>query len=177
MELFPAINKAYASLFGISPPARACIAVDLPAPSRVRLECIAYAESQLHERQCLHVQSLSYWAPANIGPYSQAITVHLLSCLFYTLYLMLFQVGQRVFVSGQIGLVPSSNMLPSPQSLPLETALSLRHLRCVTNAIKPSSVAPWDGATQGVISWLAYPNNLVSVKRGMDASKHVSGEM
>src|SRR5882724_7399755 len=43
MELFPAINKVYASLFGISPPARACVAVDLPAQSRVRLECIAYA--------------------------------------------------------------------------------------------------------------------------------------
>jgi hypothetical protein len=26
-------------------------------------------------RQALHVQGLSYWAPANIGPYSQAVSV------------------------------------------------------------------------------------------------------
>jgi diphthine-ammonia ligase len=27
------------------------------------------------QRKALHVQSLSYWAAANIGPYSQTITV------------------------------------------------------------------------------------------------------
>ena len=27
------------------------------------------------KREALHVQSISYWAPANIGPYSQAVKV------------------------------------------------------------------------------------------------------
>jgi hypothetical protein len=61
--------------FGVCPPSRACVAVDLPPPVRIKLDCIAYAEVDPNERQCLHVQGLSYWAPANIGPYSQAIMV------------------------------------------------------------------------------------------------------
>jgi diphthine-ammonia ligase len=75
MELFPVVNAIYASYFGASPPARACVAVDLPPNIRLRLECLAFNIARPHERQPLHVQSLSYWAPANIGPYSQAIKV------------------------------------------------------------------------------------------------------
>lgn len=75
MDLFARMNAVYATFFGTSPPARACVAVDLPSPIRFRLDCIAYAECAPSERQALHVQSLSYWAPANIGPYSQATIV------------------------------------------------------------------------------------------------------
>lgn len=75
MENFASINAVYATYFGVSPPARACVAVDLPYPLRVTLDCVAYAEQRVSDRQALHVQSLSYWAPANIGPYSQAIVV------------------------------------------------------------------------------------------------------
>lgn len=77
MDLFAQVNAVYATYFGTSPPARACVAVDLPAHIHVRLDCIAYAERTPSERQALHVQGLSYWAPANIGPYSQAIVVSL----------------------------------------------------------------------------------------------------
>ena len=75
MADFGRINAVYMTFFGSSPPARACVAVDLPAPCRVKLDCIAYAEASPADRQALHVQGLSYWAPANIGPYSQAIVV------------------------------------------------------------------------------------------------------
>lgn len=75
MDLFVRVNAVYSTFFGSSPPARACVAVDLPRPIRVRLDCIAFAENDHRDRQALHVQGLSYWAPANIGPYSQAITV------------------------------------------------------------------------------------------------------
>lgn len=75
MADFGRINAVYATFFGSSPPSRACVAVDLPSPYRVKLDCVAYAESSLADRQALHVQGLSYWAPANIGPYSQAIVV------------------------------------------------------------------------------------------------------
>ncbi len=78
IEDFASINAVYSSYFGVSPPARACVAVDLPAPLRLVLDCVAYAEQKASDRQALHVQGLSYWAPANIGPYSQAIVVRLL---------------------------------------------------------------------------------------------------
>ncbi|KDQ20709.1 hypothetical protein BOTBODRAFT_61808, partial [Botryobasidium botryosum FD-172 SS1] len=86
---FARTNAVYSTMFGTSPPTRACVAVDLPNHTRVRMDCVAYEETSPHDRQALHVQSLSYWAPANIGPYSQAVVV-----------------DERVFISGQIGLVP-----------------------------------------------------------------------
>ena len=75
MSLFARVNAVYATYFGSSPPARACVAVDLPAHEEIQMDCIAFREERPTERQALHVQGLSYWAPANIGPYSQAITV------------------------------------------------------------------------------------------------------
>lgn len=77
MEDFASINAVYATYFGVSPPARACVAVDLPHPLRVMFDCVAYTEQKRDDRKALHVQGLSYWAPANIGPYSQAIIVSL----------------------------------------------------------------------------------------------------
>jgi diphthine-ammonia ligase len=75
MAHFPAINAVMYSIFGSSPPTRACVSVDLPAPYRVCLDIIAFSDADRRARLSLHVQSLSYWAPANIGPYSQSITV------------------------------------------------------------------------------------------------------
>ena len=79
MDLFAQVNAVYATYFGTSPPSRACVALDLTLGVRVRLDCFAYAEGSPHERQALHVQGLSYWAPANIGPYSQAIVVSIMA--------------------------------------------------------------------------------------------------
>ena len=42
-------------------------------------------------RKCLHVQGISHWAPSNIGPYSQAVSV-----------------GGLLHISGQIALVPGT---------------------------------------------------------------------
>jgi len=75
IEDFASINAVYATHFGVSPPARACVAVDLPHPLRLMLDCVAYADQKACDRKALHVQGLNYWAPANIGPYSQAILV------------------------------------------------------------------------------------------------------
>jgi diphthine-ammonia ligase len=80
MSDFQKANAVYSSYFGTSPPSRACVAVSLPDGKRVALEAVGYDDSQLSStdgcrRTALHVQSLSYWAPANIGPYSQAVTV------------------------------------------------------------------------------------------------------
>jgi diphthine-ammonia ligase len=78
MGLFHRINAVYAKRFGVAPPARACVAIDLPPGVHVRIEVIAYS---CGPRKSMHVQSLSYWAPANIGPYSQAVTVRIQQCL------------------------------------------------------------------------------------------------
>jgi len=84
MALFPRINAVYSSYFGTSPPTRACVEVPGPAASsssawRVKLEGVARLPGAgvgaTEERKALHVQGLSYWAPANIGPYSQSILV------------------------------------------------------------------------------------------------------
>lgn len=45
------------------------------------MDCLLHAwaepleEGRFRERGALHVQSMSHWAPANIGPYSQAVRV------------------------------------------------------------------------------------------------------
>ncbi|KAJ7094639.1 hypothetical protein B0H15DRAFT_969751 [Mycena belliarum] len=150
MDLFSAVNAVYATFFGTSPPARACVAVALPPPCRVQLDCIAH--SMPAERHALHVQGLSYWAPANIGPYSQAIMA-----------------DNRLFVSGQIGLIPSSLSLPSPQSLALETALSLQHVSRVTDAVRTNTGGGWMGHTQLALYWLARAADLPAVKHGHEA--------
>ena len=84
MALFPRINAVYATYFGTSPPTRACVAVPGPQEAgawRVKLEGVARISQEAaapdsdSERKALHIQSMSYWAPANIGPYSQSVNV------------------------------------------------------------------------------------------------------
>jgi diphthine-ammonia ligase len=75
MNDFAPINKAYSSLFTKAlPPARVTIAVGELLPSGKRVSLSLTADKRTRERRGLHVQSRSYWAPANIGPYSQAIS-------------------------------------------------------------------------------------------------------
>ena len=80
MSLFGLVNSVYKDYFGTLPPTRACVALHLPAGVHIMIDAIAHVSSDLKgkRRAGLHVQSMSYWAPANIGPYSQAITVRLL---------------------------------------------------------------------------------------------------
>ncbi|KAI0661073.1 hypothetical protein C8Q70DRAFT_912261 [Cubamyces menziesii] len=156
MDLFARVNAVYATYFGTSPPARACVAADLPSPMRVRLDCVAFAESTPTARQALHVQGLSYWAPANIGPYSQAIVA-----------------DECVFISGQIGLIPSSLTLPTPRSLAFETALAFQHVHRVVEALKSNSGGGWEGYYQGIVYWLAHAEHMPAVR---DASAHFEGD-
>ncbi|KAH7930747.1 hypothetical protein BV22DRAFT_1078565 [Leucogyrophana mollusca] len=150
MDDFPKVNAMYATFFGSSPPARACVAVDLPSPIHVKLDCIAYAELAPHDRQALHVQGLSYWAPANIGPYSQAIMV-----------------GERIFISGQIGLVPSSLTLPSPPSLAMETALCFQHADRVAAALR-TTTGGWEGHVEAALYWISQHCDVSHVKKACD---------
>ncbi|KAI0269129.1 hypothetical protein BC834DRAFT_922815 [Gloeopeniophorella convolvens] len=147
MKDFAAINAVYATYFGVSPPARACVAVDMVHALRVTLDCVAYAEQKSSDRQALHVQGLSYWAPANIGPYSQTIIA-----------------DERVFVSGQIGLIPSSLTLPSPRDLAMEIPLSSQHADRVIAAVASNAGGGWTGHAQTILYWLAHESHMPHVK-------------
>ncbi|KAI0732994.1 hypothetical protein C8Q72DRAFT_958352 [Fomitopsis betulina] len=151
VDLFARANAVYATYFGSSPPARACVAVDLPDNIRVKLDAIAFIERSPDQRQALHVQGLSYWAPANIGPYSQAIVV-----------------DERIFISGQIGLIPSSLALPSPPSLALETALSLQHVHRVAAALQNNSGGGLEAHQQGVLYWLHSAQDVPCVRKASE---------
>lgn len=55
--------------------------------------------------EALHVQSRSFWAPANIGPYSQAISVPSRKG----------SNDRSVYIAGQIPLIPATMLLPLSQ--------------------------------------------------------------
>ena len=52
---------------------RVCVEAQLPANVAMMLDC--YGNSCPSNRETMHVQGLSHWAPANIGPYSQCTKV------------------------------------------------------------------------------------------------------
>ncbi|KAL7454414.1 hypothetical protein ACHAWC_006057, partial [Mediolabrus comicus] len=130
MSHFAKINEHYVKFFGTHlPPSRACVAVGkgaLPGGRRVMMDCVlqrgsggylrsdgdslidrpdsflkqAFQNKHHLLRKCLHVQSLSHWAPVCIGPYSQANTLR----------------SAVVFLAGMIGLVPETMKLIEPTS-------------------------------------------------------------
>ncbi|KAF9954290.1 ATP binding domain 4 [Modicella reniformis] len=113
MRDFGAVNGAYKAFFGINPPPRACVGAHLPDSTRIQVSCTAIRKevTSPKPRRTLHVQGMSYWAPANIGPYSQAT-----------------EQAYHSFIAGQIGMIPCTLDLPNPSSLAKETAWSLRNL-------------------------------------------------
>ncbi|KAE9980418.1 hypothetical protein BLS_008750 [Venturia inaequalis] len=77
MDDFTLLNPIYGSFFTTpNPPSRVTISCRDRLPPGVDVVLSATVDlGERKERQGLHVQSRSYWAPANIGPYSQAISV------------------------------------------------------------------------------------------------------
>jgi diphthine-ammonia ligase len=79
MSDFPLVNAEYIKWFGSEPPSRACVGIHLDADAGqvLRLEAVGWDDQEeiVNRRTGLHVQGLSYWAPANIGPYSQGVVV------------------------------------------------------------------------------------------------------
>lgn len=138
MADFPSINVIYGSLFTEpNPPSRVTISCGdlLPAGSgniAIYLTLHADAPAAL-DRQGLHVQSRSYWAPANIGPYSQAITFPV----------AVDGAARAVHIAGQIPLEPASMELPAGGT-EVQLALSLQHLWRIGAEL---GVQWWTGAT------------------------------
>lgn len=148
MADFPNINQEYGSLFKAPNPAsRVTISCGnlLPQGRNILIYATAPSASRTFGRDGLHVQSRSYWAPANIGPYSQAIDVPIANHDGAA--------GPRsVYIAGQIPLIPSTMLLPtlSGTSLIEQITLSLQHLWRIGAQLKvqqwTSAVAYFDKA-------------------------------
>lgn len=128
MAEYAALNEVYVDTFKYpNPPTRVCVQCPLPANVGLILDAVAYKSSiynsadndsgNTKERVTMHVQGISHWAPANIGPYSQAI-----------------KVGEVIGTCGQIGLVPGSMRLVEGGAGP-QCALALRHLTRLIRAV------------------------------------------
>ncbi|EGE01555.1 ATP binding L-PSP endoribonuclease [Trichophyton equinum CBS 127.97] len=147
MDDFSAVNAVYSSLFTRpNPPARATVACgdSLPTGVDIMISFTFYLGSNTLLKG-LHVQSRSYWAPANIGPYSQAVYAPIVSSSGQIL------AAGPIYIAGQIPLEPSSMQIYSPTgesdggpSLFLsQAALSLQHLWRIGRAME---VRWWMGA-------------------------------
>ncbi|KAL4711110.1 hypothetical protein ACJJTC_009481, partial [Scirpophaga incertulas] len=127
MDEYLTLNNVYLKYFSFdNPPSRVCVQCPLPDDVGLILDAVAYKtvqsvdpDSPPKERTTMHVQSISHWAPANIGPYSQA-----------------FKVGEVIGTSGQIALVPGSMQLVRGGAR-RQCALALRHVARVLRAVHP----------------------------------------
>ncbi|XP_066245228.1 uncharacterized protein [Euwallacea similis] len=119
MSEFVHLNKAYIDDFPhVNPPSRAC--VEVPINSPVIIEALSWknsSEESKFERHTMHVQSISHWAPCNIGPYSQAVHVR-----------------DFIYLAGQIGLVPG-NMQMIPGGIKAQSKLVVRHIDRVLKGV------------------------------------------
>ena len=170
MKDFTSVNRVYTTLFNKpNPPARLTVACgdNLPPNINVTIHLRLDTGARL-SRLGLHVQSRSYWAPANIGPYSQAIAVPL---------------GKdgngaasAVYTAGQIPLVPhsmetyGSNNQQDPKSELIvfwgQTCLALQHLWRVSKSTEVTwwtygiaffvGETDWDISRKASLTWLAW---------------------
>jgi len=142
------LNTEYVKQFSINPPVRVCLALGAEAlPPGVRcVLCVSgfRGEGQGQgRRETLHVQSVSHWAPANIGPYSQGVLA-----------------GGRLCVSGQIGLVPGSMQLVEG-GVAREAPLALRHARRVAEAMRK----PENLQVESIIGYILGEDSLQSASK------------
>ncbi|XP_062502615.1 uncharacterized protein LOC134179699 [Corticium candelabrum] len=125
MADFQTINQFYKNMFDINPPARVCVETCLSNDQVLMIDCLLHRhisdeacqghETHLVTKKAMHVQSISHWAPANIGPYSQAV-----------------QLGEIVFAAGQIALIPASMVLVS-DTIDSQAHLALTHVNSILN--------------------------------------------
>lgn len=134
MAFFAAVNKSYTSRFTTpNPPSRVCVSVGngLPVGVNVMLSVtvdLPVTESEEYgRRKGLHVQSRSYWAPANIGPYSQSVSV-----------------DGWTAIAGMIPLVPAGmevfNAGVSIREVEEQAVLALQHMWRVAKAVDVTAV-------------------------------------
>ena len=131
MHDFAEVNSVYGELFHQPlPPSRITIACGELLPPGVRLLLSGTASKTFpRQRRGLHVQSHSYWAPANIGPYSQAIALPIARTQEST------ERSSVIYIAGQIPLVPAS-MKMVDGAFHLHVVLALQHLWRIGRAMR-----------------------------------------
>ena len=111
MGNFKAFNAVYRRFLGNGPPSRAVVQEVAKADG---FSVSALYGVEKDDRKSLHIQSISRWAPACIGPYSQGVAYRGL-----------------VWISGQIPLVPETMVLGQSQS----PADCVKHLNAVATSM------------------------------------------
>lgn len=140
MDDYEVLNQVYAERLNFAnPPIRVCVGVPLPKQCPIVMDALAFrakprrssaggSQSNLStsreddyemRKQTMHVQGISHWAPANIGPYSQSV-----------------RVGDLIYVSGQIPLIPGTMRLIEGGII-AQCKLSLRHMQRIARAMSP----------------------------------------
>lgn len=142
MDDYEVLNAVYAERLNYSnPPIRVCVGIPLPNQCPIVMDALAFrakatgSQSNLNapseaikssreddyelRKQTMHVQGISHWAPANIGPYSQSV-----------------RVGDIIYVSGQIPLIPGTMRVVTGGIIP-QCKLSLRHMHRIARAMSP----------------------------------------
>ncbi|XP_015720385.1 diphthine--ammonia ligase isoform X4 [Coturnix japonica] len=128
MKDFNVINSVYVTEFDLCPPARVCVETLLPDDVLFCIDCLAHScdiatdDVLSEEKLVMHVQSISHWAPASIGPYSQSI-----------------KVGDILYCAGQIGLVPCTMQLVSG-GVWSEATVALSHVEKVLQAMSQKTM-------------------------------------
>ena len=182
-SIFADINAVYARFFTFDgPPARVTVScgsgesllpddVNVVMSAVVDLRVLRSSTGRMEgdsgiagvsSRVALHVQSQSFWAPANIGPYSQGVAMGLEEEGEGEAAAAAARIPEKiVFLSGQIPLVPATmdvvrwedidtdlsnkcfvnleDQVNGLDDFPLQTVLSLQHLYRVSRAMKARS--------------------------------------
>lgn len=146
MEYFAAVNEVYASFFpSIHPPARACVAIppstspSIPTmvievlfavapPDWTKLCDSSFSTFCASNRRALHVQSISEWAPACIGPYAQAVKY--LGLLHFAGQIPLDPATMSVIQSDARGYAQRCLMSCQAVAIAMQTDLSQAMLWC-----------------------------------------------
>ena len=169
MEDFLAVNRVYGKLFSSPlPSARVTVARGNGLPQNVEVLLSMVVRRRPDDgRTGLHVRSRSYWAPANIGPYSQAIALAIRDDDSP----VSSPASSLVFMAGQVPLVPASmeplhtvkagEAAPRPSHFTHSAVLSLQHLWRVGKAMNVTCWAvgiSFIAGTEHIVSraWIAW---------------------
>lgn len=148
MNDYGGLNEVYSKAFNFTnPPTRVCVECPLPDDLQVIMEAVAYRSrnnDDNNRRHTMHVQSISHWAPANIGPYSQST-----------------RIGEITYISGQIALVPGS-MTIIDGGIRLQCKLALRHIARVAKVM--NAHGQLRDVVQG-ICFVTHPNYISEARR------------
>ncbi|KAF2994814.1 hypothetical protein E8E13_001963 [Curvularia kusanoi] len=183
MSDFSTLNPIYGQYFsGVNPPARVTVAVGDCMPSGIDVLLSITIDkpgrdrkgkiTRPVDRQGLHVQGRSYWAPANIGPYSQAVSVRVPVSSAQSAQGegsgsgSSSSAGEVVYVAGQIPLIPSSMELYTQDGFKGQAVLALQHLWRIGRA---KGVRWWTGAVGYITPSPSEPATLSKVRTAQAA--------